>query len=183
MGAQPDEDLNVAGVHFWPVPACHGIHMSDAYTFGRELSGGLVRFLPYPVMGGFLAGTGWLLTTGGIGMMVNPSISPGLFLPPMLLRWLPGLILGAVMLLAVNRLKGPLVLPGIFAGAVVLFYAIAWLTNTPKRPRFVSACRRMPSVPSSGKLGARDWRLANLRKRLSRQRPLSPSPPPPKHGC
>src|SRR5690606_9281746 len=31
--------------------------------------GGLVRFLPYPVAGGFLAGTGWLLFIGGISTM------------------------------------------------------------------------------------------------------------------
>jgi SulP family sulfate permease len=28
--------------------------------------GGLVRFLPYPVVGGFLAGTGWLLIAGSV---------------------------------------------------------------------------------------------------------------------
>jgi SulP family sulfate permease len=93
--------------------------------------GGLARFLPYPVMGGFLAGTGWLLTNGGIGVMVNTSAGLDLFLPNTLLRWLPGIILGAVMVLAVSRLRGPLVLPGTFAGALVLFYAIAWLTNAP----------------------------------------------------
>jgi SulP family sulfate permease len=28
--------------------------------------GNLVRFIPYPVMGGFLAATGWLLFKGGL---------------------------------------------------------------------------------------------------------------------
>lgn len=93
--------------------------------------GGLARFLPYPVMGGFLAGTGWLLTNGGVGVMVNTSTGADMLLPNMLLRWLPGVMLAVVMLLAVNRVKGPLVLPGAFAGAVALFYAVAWLTNTP----------------------------------------------------
>lgn len=32
---------------------------------GRFKFGGLVRFLPYPVVGGYLAGTGWLLLLGG----------------------------------------------------------------------------------------------------------------------
>ena len=36
--------------------------------------GNLVRFVPYPVVGGFLAGTGWLLFKGGIG--VAASIQP-----------------------------------------------------------------------------------------------------------
>src|SRR5581483_9529095 len=36
-------------------------------VLGSFRLGGLVRFLPYPVMGGFLAGTGWLLLKGGVG--------------------------------------------------------------------------------------------------------------------
>jgi SulP family sulfate permease len=30
------------------------------YALGRFKLGGLARFLPYPLIGGFLAGTGWL---------------------------------------------------------------------------------------------------------------------------
>ena len=33
--------------------------------------GGLVRFVPYPVVGGFLAGTGWLLVQGSFGVMAG----------------------------------------------------------------------------------------------------------------
>src|SRR5262245_26355286 len=36
------------------------------YTLGRFRAGNLVRFVPYHVVGGFLAGTGWLLFKGGI---------------------------------------------------------------------------------------------------------------------
>src|SRR4030095_12432893 len=32
---------------------------------GQFRLGALVRYLPYPVLGGFLAGTGWLLVLGG----------------------------------------------------------------------------------------------------------------------
>ncbi len=35
-------------------------------VLGRFRLGNLVRFVPYPVVGGFLAGTGWLLFKGGI---------------------------------------------------------------------------------------------------------------------
>jgi SulP family sulfate permease len=98
---------------------------------GKLKLGGLVRFLPYPVMGGFLTGTGWLLATGGIGVMANTSSSLDLVGSDTLLRWLPGVILGVIMLLAVNRFKGPYVLPAICLGAAASFYAIAWLTQTP----------------------------------------------------
>ncbi|MGH2680022.1 MAG: hypothetical protein ACRDG8_05990, partial [Actinomycetota bacterium] len=33
---------------------------------GSRRRGDLIRFVPYPVVGGFLAGTGWLLFKGGI---------------------------------------------------------------------------------------------------------------------
>ena len=36
------------------------------FALGKFRLGNLVRFVPYPVVGGFLAGTGWLLLKGGI---------------------------------------------------------------------------------------------------------------------
>jgi L-ascorbate 6-phosphate lactonase len=51
-GVQPGERIEVAGLVVQPVPACHGISMADAYGFGEELSGGLVRFLGYVVEAG-----------------------------------------------------------------------------------------------------------------------------------
>ena len=49
VGAQPDERIRVDGVTLHPLPARHGVGMADAYTFGRELSGGLYRFLGFVV--------------------------------------------------------------------------------------------------------------------------------------
>ena len=37
--------------------------------------GNLVRFIPYPVVGGFLAGTGWLLLKGGIGVAAGTQVT------------------------------------------------------------------------------------------------------------
>ena len=36
------------------------------WVLGRFRLGNLVRYVPYPVVGGFLAGTGWLLLKGGL---------------------------------------------------------------------------------------------------------------------
>ncbi len=47
--AQPGRPIELDGVSVHPVPACHGIDPSDAYTFGLELSGGLYRYLGYVV--------------------------------------------------------------------------------------------------------------------------------------
>ena len=52
VGAQPGDRLELAGFAIQPVPARHGVTMDDAYGFGEELSGGLVRFLGYVVDAG-----------------------------------------------------------------------------------------------------------------------------------
>jgi sulfate permease, SulP family len=100
------------------------------FLLGQFRLGSLVRYLPYPVVGGFLAGTGWLLVLGGIGIMagVQPSLAqlPALFLPPTLWRWLPGLVFGLGILFVLQRIRHPLALPGMFALGVAAFYA--WLT-------------------------------------------------------
>jgi SulP family sulfate permease len=93
--------------------------------------GGLVRFLPYPVMGGFLAGTGWLLLKGGIGVMADPSLGAGLLAPLVLAHWLPGLVFGIVLLAVVKRSAHPLVLPGVFCSAAGMFYLVSWLSAAP----------------------------------------------------
>jgi L-ascorbate metabolism protein UlaG (beta-lactamase superfamily) len=49
IGAQPDERITLDGVTLHPLPARHGVGMADAYTFGRELSGGLYRYLGFVV--------------------------------------------------------------------------------------------------------------------------------------
>jgi L-ascorbate metabolism protein UlaG (beta-lactamase superfamily) len=49
LGAQPERAIELDGLTVHPVPACHGVEVSDAYSFGRELSGGLYRYLGYVV--------------------------------------------------------------------------------------------------------------------------------------
>lgn len=88
--------------------------------------GGLIRFLPYPVVGGFLAGTGWLLVTGSITMMtgIAPTVSGliSLLQPGVLQLWLPGLVLAILMMVILNRYNHYLLLPGSVIGAIVLFF-------------------------------------------------------------
>lgn len=102
---------------------------------GQFKLGSLVRFLPYPVIGGFLAGTGWLLVTGGIGVMADVSFHIGdlgtLFQPGILLRWAPGLVFAFITLLILNRYDHFLILPGMLLGTAILFYGIVFFTNTP----------------------------------------------------
>ena len=47
VGLQPGETAELGSLTVRAVPARHGVTMEDAYGFGEELSGGLVRFLGY----------------------------------------------------------------------------------------------------------------------------------------
>ncbi len=93
-------------------------------AMGAFRLGGLVRFLPYPVLGGFLAGTGWLLTVGGIGVTTSAPLGVGLLQPASLAHWLPAVVLGLLALLAVRRWKSPVVLVAVFGLAGLAFYAV-----------------------------------------------------------
>src|SRR3546814_16744724 len=44
------------------------------YLLGRFRVGGLIRFIPYPVMGGVLAGLGWLLLQGGLSVLTGETL-------------------------------------------------------------------------------------------------------------
>jgi L-ascorbate 6-phosphate lactonase len=52
VGMQPGDPIEVAGLLVRAVPAMHGVTIEDAYGFGEELSGGLVRFLGFVIDAG-----------------------------------------------------------------------------------------------------------------------------------
>jgi SulP family sulfate permease len=96
--------------------------------FGRFQISGFVRFIPYPVVGGFLAGTGWLLASGSFSVMTDMQITlatfPDLFRTNVLIHWLPGLLFAVVLLLILRRSSRPLVIPGMLVFSIALFYVL-----------------------------------------------------------
>jgi SulP family sulfate permease len=98
-------------------------------VLGSFKLGGLVRFLPYPVIGGFLAGTGWLLFVGGIGIMVEERSIAALVHIDSLVHWLPGVVLALVLMFVSRRVDHPLTIPGVVAVAISLFYLLAWVST------------------------------------------------------
>lgn len=96
--------------------------------------GGLSRFIPYPVIGGFLAGTGWLLFKGSVGVLTGVPLSFGnlaaLMQTEMVMRWLPGLVFGVVLLLVLRRTSHYLALPAMLVGGIMLFFLSLLATGT-----------------------------------------------------
>ena len=104
------------------------------WGLGRFKLGNLSRVVPYPIIGAFLAGTGWLLLQGSIQVMTGIPLSisslPSLFEIEMLPHWLSGLSLAGVLLIMFRRYRHWLIIPSIMIGAVLVIYLLFWLTHT-----------------------------------------------------
>ena len=98
------------------------------FILGTLKLGKLVRFIPYPVVGGFLAGTGWLIVkfafimTAGMGLSLDNVVS--LFDQATLPKWFPALIFGLIMLISSRFTKHYLLIPALLAIGITSFYAI-----------------------------------------------------------
>ena len=104
------------------------------YGVGRAKLGGLVRYIPYPVMGGFFAGLGYLLAVGGLNVglgghseetLLNYATSKQTFT-----LLLPVLTFGILIYVLDQKLKHWSVVPLTMLIAGGIFYAVLFLTDT-----------------------------------------------------
>ena len=97
--------------------------------------GNLIRFIPYPVIGGFLAGSGWLLTAGSFRVMTEHSLNwenLGFFADPaMLAHALPGVALGLGLLVLMRRKPPAWTVLAMIAGSILLFYSVLAAMGIP----------------------------------------------------
>ncbi len=96
----PDGSLQEKFMTVTAAIALSGIFTGLCYLIvGRYRLANLLRFMPYPVVGGFLAGTGWLLVSGSLGVMCDVSLSMDnlvlLMKPQVMIKWIPGVIFAA----------------------------------------------------------------------------------------
>ncbi|MDE0153725.1 MAG: SulP family inorganic anion transporter [Gammaproteobacteria bacterium] len=81
---------------------------------GRFRLANLLRFIPYPVAGGFVAGIGGAVCLAAMSLMSASSdgrTASALLEPTTLWTWLPGLAYGIALYGAIRRWKNPLILP------------------------------------------------------------------------
>ena len=89
-------------------------------VIGRFRLANAVRFIPYPVSVGFVAGIGGAVCIAALSMMgVDPHWAkvPSYFDPAVLWKWAPGAAYGLALYLSMKRWRHPLILPV----SVVLF--------------------------------------------------------------
>ncbi|MGK7957340.1 MAG: SulP family inorganic anion transporter, partial [Crocosphaera sp.] len=89
--------------------------------------------VPYPVIGGFLAGTGWLLVSGIIktyaGIEVSVNHLRQLFSWESLAHWLPEFIFAFLLVIILRFCRHFLVLPCIIVLTVISFYLFLGITG------------------------------------------------------
>lgn len=104
------------------------------WLLGYFKLGKTVSFIPYPVVGGFMAGTGWLLIRGGMQVMTDVAFDfrhlSELGTRLQMGHWLVGLGGAIALLLLTKRFQHYLTMPGILLSAIALFYGILWATQT-----------------------------------------------------
>ena len=101
------------------------------YAMGHYGVGNVIRFIPYPVIGGFLAGIGWLMFSGGIGVVAGQPFGVALLKTladggEASLQMLVGLGMGVVLWLATQKSKHVILLPALIVFFSLLVHMALW---------------------------------------------------------
>ena len=100
------------------------------FLLGRFRLANLVRFIPYPVTAGFVAGIGASVCLGGLTLMgADVRSIPALLEPAVLQRWGPGAAYGIALYLAIKRWGNPLILPVSVVLAVGAYHVVLAATG------------------------------------------------------
>ena len=102
---------------------------------GLARAGSAIRFIPYPVIGGFLGATGWLMVSGAVGVVTGhglwPSTVDALLSRPMLAKLAPAFAIALAIYLAIRRFgEHPLVLPVILLAGIAAAHLAFALSGT-----------------------------------------------------
>ncbi len=117
--AQVGATMGAAGDTLFVTTACAlviGAVVAGAcfLAIGRYRLANLVRFVPYSVAGGFVAGIGGAVCLAAMSLMgveTDWRAIPSLVAPPELWKWSPGVAFGIALYLAMRRWGRPFILP------------------------------------------------------------------------
>lgn len=94
-----------------------------------------VQYVPFPVIGGYLAYIGFFCGRAGIAMMTgliadDMILVNNIFKVEMLTLWVPGVSLGLTMYAAIRNINSPYVLPIFMVSTLAGFYSLLYFTDT-----------------------------------------------------
>ncbi len=93
-------------------------------VIGHRKLGEVIRFMPYPVSGGFLAGLGWVLLKSGIEIGAGKFTLEAFLNPALLTAWLPSLLFGLLLFLLQQKSSLAWLNPIVMIGAIAGFYLL-----------------------------------------------------------
>lgn len=100
-----------------------------AWPLGRFGLGAAARFIPYPVLTGFMAATGYILVAGGLGVALGQPVGVRnlavLIEPGNPVRWLPWTLAAIALAVLLGRFHRPAILPLGLIVAGAAFYLVA----------------------------------------------------------
>jgi hypothetical protein len=100
---------------------------------GLARAGAAIRFVPYPVIGGFLGATGWLMISGAVRVITDHPLSfatlEALIEPHTLAKLAAGGAVALALYLALRRARSPFVLPGILLAGIAVAHLAFTLTG------------------------------------------------------
>ena len=98
------------------------------YLCGRMKMGIWIRYVPYPVIGGFLASTGWTLVVGAVRVITSRPLTlgtlPELARPEILWHLIVGVVFAAILVGVMNRTKHFLALPGLLVFGTATLHVV-----------------------------------------------------------
>ncbi len=118
-------------VVFWIIALSSFLTGGFLLLLGIGRVGELIRYIPYPIVGGFMAGLGWLMLNAGfsvvVGLKVNVETLPILMDGGVFARWLPAVMVGLGILALQARIKSVMIMPGAIVASLLLFYACVYV--------------------------------------------------------
>jgi SulP family sulfate permease len=103
-------------------------------VLGFTHAGRAIRFVPYPVIGGFLGATGWLLITGAIQVVTDQRATLDNIAAfgdvAIVAKIAPGAVVAIMLWVLLHRSKSPFILPGVLLSAFVITHLVLLSTGT-----------------------------------------------------
>jgi SulP family sulfate permease len=105
------------------------------FGLGIARAGGAIRFVPYPVIGGFLGATGWLMISGAARVItdhgLNRAALPSLVEPLTLAKLLAGVGIAVALFIGVRwRKESPFVVPGVILAGIAIAHLVFLASGT-----------------------------------------------------
>jgi SulP family sulfate permease len=103
-------------------------------VLGFTHAGRAIRFVPYPVIGGFLGATGWLMITGAMQVMTNQRVTlatiQNFFDATIAAKLAPGAVVAVTLYALLRRWKSPYILPAVLTAAFVVTHLVLLASGT-----------------------------------------------------